>query len=1165
MRIEQLRLDRYGMHEGLVLDFPASDCGLHLLVGPNEVGKSTARRAIGDLVFGFPKNTLQAYRHKMSTLQVGAKVQLAGQTVDLVRLKKNKDNLQDLAGTPVRLDPFAVAISGLQREDFERDYCLGLEELTEGSRMIVADRADSARMLFAAASGISAIKPLMESISGEAEKLFAFRAAGHRTYYQAEAQYETASKAAKEATLRRAAWNRLERDAESAEQATEAASRKVLEATNHQTRLTRIKAAAPKVRQLEQQQTALSELIDVPEMPLGALSILDSALDIIRDAEPQIDQDRQALQTLEEQAAAVQVNEQLVGMEAASLKLSKSANAIQKHAVDIVLQRDRASEQLAVGQDAARAMGWAASTAEELKTRIPAEIALRELRVSGTELDKSNEDLKRLARQAQEALEQLQGRKRDLERCIEVTPVSQKWLIASEAASALGDVPSRLNEMREEIDTRRQRVVDSLSNLSPWAGGIEGIAALEPIKAEAAQAAQVEIQGIDARVLADRQHLESVRSSLVLIRNELSEAQAGQQIPSSALITAARADRNQVWDLVKKAPGDADTTDRFETKMTEADSISDLRFDRSQEAHRLDELHRRRDEIEQQLFAAQTAVENSEARRNKRVAVWHQQLAEADLPAIAPDRYPAWLIAYHQTKSRHGSLQDSLHQRAALEIEASKAKKALEATMREAGAWVDEFDSATLSTLVGQCSTRKLYQKEAETNRKAALNQVDQAKSKCDMAERELAEARAENEQSKESWKRALQALGLPEHTGVEASQTVYDSVPKLREALGLHAEAQSRVDGMQRDLNAFDRLARETAVAAGLATEGLDAHQLQNAVATAVTDAVAARDALSRINDKLVAKRQSLAQTELRRNQASARIAPLAHSAGSEDESAIRTAISRYEQRQRLESDLRETKAHLATIAAGIPETQLIQEVAEANLDELEGELAMTARTVEEASTARDHALSAAGGAKQTLTDSCSRRGSASAVGDREAAVAAMAGAIADYIPLTIMNALLDWSMKRYRENHKDPLLAKASEIFGLLTEGEYRQVTVDDEAATDQLILVTSSGVELESRALSSGARDQLFLALRIAAIEVHLDSGAPPLPFVADDLFVNFDDRRAAAGFAVLARLAKRTQVIYISHHSHLVDVALSAVGPGVGVIRMNKAVTAVEDKQ
>jgi uncharacterized protein YhaN len=79
-----------------------------------------------------------------------------------------------------------------------------------------------------------------------------------------------------------------------------------------------------------------------------------------------------------------------------------------------------------------------------------------------------------------------------------------------------------------------------------------------------------------------------------------------------------------------------------------------------------------------------------------------------------------------------------------------------------------------------------------------------------------------------------------------------------------------------------------------------------------------------------------------------------------------------------------------------------------------------------------------------------------------------------------------------------------------------------------------------------LSDGARDQLYLALRLAGVEALITAGRV-LPFVADDLFVNFDNERAAAGLGVLAELAQQTQVLCFTHHHHLVDLAAKAI-PG-----------------
>jgi len=84
-----------------------------------------------------------------------------------------------------------------------------------------------------------------------------------------------------------------------------------------------------------------------------------------------------------------------------------------------------------------------------------------------------------------------------------------------------------------------------------------------------------------------------------------------------------------------------------------------------------------------------------------------------------------------------------------------------------------------------------------------------------------------------------------------------------------------------------------------------------------------------------------------------------------------------------------------------------------------------------------------------------------------------------------------------------------------------------------------------------MSDGTRDQLYLALRLAALEMHLEQ-ALPLPFIADDLFINYDDARSKAGFEALKALSEQTQVIFLSHHDHLIPTVQAVFGGQVNVV-------------
>ena len=73
-----------------------------------------------------------------------------------------------------------------------------------------------------------------------------------------------------------------------------------------------------------------------------------------------------------------------------------------------------------------------------------------------------------------------------------------------------------------------------------------------------------------------------------------------------------------------------------------------------------------------------------------------------------------------------------------------------------------------------------------------------------------------------------------------------------------------------------------------------------------------------------------------------------------------------------------------------------------------------------------------------------------------------------------------------------------------------------------------------------MSKGTRFQLYLALRVAGYHEFACSRRP-VPFIADDIMETFDDFRAEEAFRLFSEMAEVGQVIYLTHHRHLCDIA------------------------
>jgi uncharacterized protein YhaN len=160
------------------------------------------------------------------------------------------------------------------------------------------------------------------------------------------------------------------------------------------------------------------------------------------------------------------------------------------------------------------------------------------------------------------------------------------------------------------------------------------------------------------------------------------------------------------------------------------------------------------------------------------------------------------------------------------------------------------------------------------------------------------------------------------------------------------------------------------------------------------------------------------------------------------------------------------------------------------------------------------------------------------------EDALARIYPAVAQYLRLRIASGVLHSAIEAFREKHQGPVLSRASDLFSHLTLGDHSGLTTgfgDDDRPI--LVAIRRNKEHITVEGLSDGTRDQLYLALRLAAVEHHVQSVAP-CPVILDDILINSDDGRASAALQVIGDLAKLTQVLFFTHHKHLAQLAIAA---------------------
>ena len=140
--------------------------------------------------------------------------------------------------------------------------------------------------------------------------------------------------------------------------------------------------------------------------------------------------------------------------------------------------------------------------------------------------------------------------------------------------------------------------------------------------------------------------------------------------------------------------------------------------------------------------------------------------------------------------------------------------------------------------------------------------------------------------------------------------------------------------------------------------------------------------------------------------------------------------------------------------------------------------------------------------------------------------------------------------ALEIYRDRHRSSMMTRAGDAFRTITRGRFSDLTTTPGKDGDVLVGIQSAGGSLIATEMSKGTRFQLYMALRIAGY--HEFAGHhETLPFVADDIMETFDDDRSAEAFQLLSGMSEKGQVIYLTHHAHMRDIARKVCGKGIQV--------------
>jgi uncharacterized protein YhaN len=423
----------------------------------------------------------------------------------------------------------------------------------------------------------------------------------------------------------------------------------------------------------------------------------------------------------------------------------------------------------------------------------------------------------------------------------------------------------------------------------------------------------------------------------------------------------------------------------------------------------------------------------------------------------------------------------------------------------------------------------------------------DAAQLELDETEREIATVTGERTRLGREVKGRIATLQLADDVGPDEIEGRLKELGKLATALEELASSHLRLSSSQTNWDSFIHRANELATKLGVTPpEPVDCPTFAATCHQSLAASKAAHLREAELRASIRTEEQGITAANANKNSATAILDQLAEIASCENPVKLSAAILASSQKRKIEAELSQLDSQLQVLAVDNVD-RFLEEAASFDADELAKLLAETRASLAELEPRLQAARESAVQAQANVDRIDETSAAATAREEMEHVLAKMRRDAFQYARIRLAQALLARAIKSYQDRTQAPLLQHASRWLSTLTGGRYVKLVADYEGERQVVLSERADGTRLRNSELSDGTADPLYLALRLAAIQMR-SSSEDPLPLVLDDVLLAFDEERVVYALQALASLAEKNQVILFTHHQHVVDLANRVLVPG-----------------
>jgi uncharacterized protein YhaN len=1146
MRFDRLQIPAFGPFTNLDLVFPPREHDLHVFYGKNEAGKSSLLRAIRDLLYGIHGQSSDNFLHEYKNMRLlGEITNRAGGRLSFQRRKGNKNTLLDESGNPLPDQALMPFLGNVEQEFFSTMFGLGSSELREGARQILGGDGDIGKALFSASLGGTPVQRVLDALEGESERFFKGRASSNVSIRPAVKRYLDLLKQSRDAVVAADAWDELNRNLDADNSRKARLEEEIADCEVAIAWMTRCEDALPSVSRFNEELRLRRELPELPQVASdfvervrtardeaaeASRKVSDLASQIARDQErlgkcataPEVlaiedeldalHQDLGAYRTRKESLANLQ--SKLAGIEPALLSGMESLEIVGDFNV---------LEGMRLGSSARLGLEAAAQALIDAQGRHAASV--RKVDESTSAIDGHESELQSLT-------------ETDLE------PLRAALAVAAEATEA----DKTLEAARATVVSLTRKVQDEHTLVHGAPQDLEGASQLQVPAKATLRKFRDRFNELERDLKATAKKIRDENANITKLENDLKRLERRGELPTEESLKKARDHRDHGWHLVLKdwKGGGADEQldpeipleDSFPLSMQVADHIADqLRLD----ADAVAQAEEKRMQIltsRNLITETEAAATQLEAAKAETLISWQQEWTPADIQPRSPDEMEEWRESWVQFRDTLGKLRDAEGGLLSKTEQIQRAVVALKAVLGTS-------EAKSYSLLHEAAKTSLQQSEEAVGRRKLITEQLAEQRDELKGLNKTTAAISLEIEAANTNWQSRSQSAGLAADTPPDTGLVLIDERAALIVKFDQWKELSGEANKTQELIANYENKVSERATTLRVEAETIESREaaLWKVVSAARITQTEHDQIFSQIDDA----KSHLTLARQKETNASEILYGLMSLAKISAVEELEPLLAALENKAAIEERLENIRDTLGGLARGQSVEEFVRLVQAENADDLSQRKAhLEADLLEKKSEIQ--------GVQAGLTELNRQRDEMAKAGDAaanlrqqaESELATLGRDASQFMRLRLAAHFLRSQIERFREQNQAPLLEKSGQVFRQITQGAFEGLAAE---FNDQDVPVLAGrrpgGTTVPVEGMSEGTRDQLYLALRLAALERHLEEHEP-MPLILDDLLITFDNDRTKAILPQLADLSKRTQIFLFTHHEHLVDLCREALG-------------------